>query len=808
MALDNPVDDSPDDQKVKDLLDLLDNYTPDNSVVNPDNDNDTVISPDDFLPSTSDESTVIVSGDVISTDITNENTDNTEIVGSEVKDSSTTINNESTEVKVDNTEVVDGISDLTNATDQIADAIAQGNEDQHAILESIDDTLKDQFSAQERDRRKNAIINETTPFDNFVDAQNNGQSDPAASNGGLLGGVIPPFGGGNRTPKDDKKWKDKTKAEKFKTGAKLTGKVAMAAAALGLVYLTAKDKIFPDGVPEWMPFVGEDEEGNSDSPISDAVASVGLAGAGYYGAKKIGQKYFGDVTEADAKIDAKVPDVNEPEPETKPKDLPEPETKPKVGALVDETKVVPDPKGEKWYNKLGEKAKGAAKYADDALSSTGKFLGRAAGPAFSILASGFDAYSQMSDIDANTSLTEEQKTTEKTKVVGTAVVDGAASAGGFAAGAATGAAIGSVVPVIGTAIGGIVGGLLGGYGGSMLAEATGLTEAGGEFAVAARDTYNEIAGTASSMYDNAESVLSDTVDSGKQLVSDATTAIGSYISGLFGATDSSSQAIKDNTKQSAAVVRESTEYLNMETMEMLNPDSKNPSSVGQTVTALAKFPNLFAPVLGIAGTGLKELFGDFGTTIVDSITDLTESVSEFGDMLWDNLVNVFEGDSDTERALTDAKKKFEKNTDEEGGFFSNLFGSQQKSNNIVVVGAGAGSSGGNVPTPKIKPNYVQTDSAVSDATAKINVVDAGMNVKAVDYVQVPQAETSTSQTNNYYGNQTKPAKERKKPEMKMVSRREMSKSNPSGVSFAAPTLNNTPSTVSDPVLGLVNMGAL
>lgn len=822
------VKDPPQDSELKDLMDMLDNYVPDNSVVDPNNAEDTVIDPADFAPDDKKSETTIVvdsenttnieSSEIVDGDDNSSVINGTSVDASTINDNSTIVNNVT---NTDNSEVVDGVSELTEATQNVADVVEQGNKDQEQILSSIDETLKDQFEAQERDRRKAAIINETTPFDYFVDAQNNGAAGGAdnANGGGLLGGMLPPFGGGkDRDPKQDKKWKDKTKGEKFKSGLKLGAKATAAAALLALVGITAKDKFFPDGMPEWMPFVGEDEEGNSDSPISDSVAAVGLAGAGYYGAKKAGEKFFGNDVQVDdgtVKADVKDADVDTDTDATKNKadDKPKSDDKPKADtdknadskkAISDDTKDVDDPKSkDKWYKSLGKKFAPAAKYADDALASTGKFLGKAAGPVASLAASGFSAYSQISDINANTELTEDEKNTEIAKVAGSTVVDGAASAGGFMAGAATGAAIGSVIPVVGTAVGGVVGGLIGGFGGSMLAEATGLTEAGGEFAAAAFNTYEDISDTASKMYDEAGKVYDSTISSGKQMVSDATDAVSSYVSGLFGLTDSASSAIKDNTVKSAAVVRESTEYFNMETMEMIDPESKNPSSVGQTVSVMSNWPALFAPVLGLAGVGLQTLFDEFGSTILDGITDLTEKIGEFGEMLWDNLVNVFEGDSDTDRALEEAKKKFESNTDEESGFFSNIFGSSKPKNNIVVV-----PGGGSAPAPKAPQSYKQTP-LVTAPDVKVDNIDTSMNVKAVDNVQViPMSDDREfgSVVNNYYGSQSKT--ETKRPEMKTVSRREINKGQNNGVSLAAPSLNNTPSTVADPVLGMVNMGAL
>lgn len=803
------IKDPPKDSDLKDLMDILDNYVPDNSVVDPSNAEDTVIDPADFAPTNPKNETTIVVGGETTTNVESsevvDGDDNSSTISGQTVDAST--NNETTTVinnvtNTDNSEVVDGVSELTEATQNVADVVEQGNKDQEQILSSIDETLKDQFDAQERDRRKAAIINETTPFDYFVDAQNNGMNGGAngANGGGLLGGMLPPFGGGNdRDPKKDKKWKDQTKGEKLKTGLKTGGKLAAAAALVGLVGLTVKDKFFPEGMPDWMPFVGEDEEGNSDSPISDSVAAVGLAGAGYYGAKKAGEKFFGkdiqvddvetkaDVKPADVDTDSTVSKTDDDKSKTEAKDS---DTK---KSITDDTKDVDDPKSkDKWYKSLGNKFAPVAKYADDALASTGKFLGKAAGPVASLAASGFSAYSQISDINANTELTEDEKATEIAKVSGsTAVTAGATLAG---------AAIGQVlipIPVVGAAIGG--------FAGEWLAESTGLAEAGGEFAATTYETFNNISDTATSAYSTAEKVYDDTVASGKQMVSNATDAVSSYVSSLFGLTDSASSAIKDNTVKSAAVVRESTEYFNMETMEMIDPESKNPSSVGQTVSLMSEWPALFSPVLGLAGVGLQALFSEFGSTILDGITDLTDKIGEFGDMLWDNLVNVFEGDSDTDRALDEAKKKFESNTDEESSFFSNIFGSSKPKNNVLVV-----PNSGSAPPPKPRSNQSYSQAPlVTSPDVKVDNIDTSMNVKAVDNVQaVPMADDREfgSVVNNYYGNQNKA--ETKRPEMKTVSRREINKGQNNGISLSAPSLNNTPSTVADPVLGMVNMGAL
>jgi hypothetical protein len=775
--------------EVQNLLDILDNYVPDSSLVNQDNSSDYIIDPSDFASDLTDkniESYVTVTSEAI-------NVENTDIVDD---------SDQNTIQITDNTEVVESVTELQETTENVVDLIEEGNKEQSTLLNSIDDTLKDQFEAQERDRRKAAIINETTPFDHFVNAQNTRDADVNQNNGGgLLGGLIPPFGGGAKDRKDkDKKWKDKTKGEKFKTGLATTGKYAAIATLLGLVGLTAKDKLFPEGMPDWMPFVGEDEDGNSDSPISDAVATVGLAGAGYYGAKKAGQAVFGnDVKISD--VDSKV-DVNDLDPDSK-----------NTKAISDNTKDLDTDKNKSsWFKSLGKKFSDSPEDIDP-KDSKFKFSGKGMA-AITVLASGINAYQQVSEINKDEDLTEEDKNKKIANLAGTTAVDTTAQlAGGLAgakAGAALGATIGTLVfPGIGTAVGGAIGGIAGSIGGSMagsmIMDTLGFTEAGGEVATAAYETVADISDTASKMYDNAEKIYVDTVESGKKLADAATTSISKYVSGLFSYTDSTASSIKNNTDESANLITESTAYFNTKTGELLNPESKNANSIGQTVSLMSQWPMMFAPILGLVGTDMQKLFGEFGSTITDSINTLTEELGELGDLLWDNLVNVFEGDDETDRALEDAKKKFNGNSsDQETGFFKNLFGNNKPKNNIIVV---PNSSSGNVPAPKV-PNY--RPNSFKSPEIKSDIMDSGMNVQAVDNVQVVPMETQSpfkETVNNYYGsNSVKPKAD--KPVMKMVPRREMKKAENNGISFAAPSLDNTPNTVQDATLGLLNIGVL
>ena len=136
-----------------------------------------------------------------------------------------------------------------------------------------------------------------------------------------------------------------------------------------------------------------------------------------------------------------------------------------------------------------QKMRGAANQAVKGL--TGKQLaagGAAAGIGAALVAIP-NAVNEVSEINADETLTDKEKSTKKGGAIGDAAgtVIGATAGGvaGVAAGAAVGAAVGSVVPVLGTAVGALVGagigalgGWLGGKAGRAIGEGIGSAVAG------------------------------------------------------------------------------------------------------------------------------------------------------------------------------------------------------------------------------------------------------------------------------------------------------------------------------------------
>lgn len=137
------------------------------------------------------------------------------------------------------------------------------------------------------------------------------------------------------------------------------------------------------------------------------------------------------------------------------------------------------------FQKMG----GAASQAFKGVTKTQMAMGGAAsgiGAAFVAIPK---AVSEVSEINADESLSKKEKSTKKGGAIGDAAgtVIGATAGGvmGVAAGAAVGAAVGSVVPVLGTAVGALVGagigalgGWIGGKAGRAVGEGIGSTIAG------------------------------------------------------------------------------------------------------------------------------------------------------------------------------------------------------------------------------------------------------------------------------------------------------------------------------------------
>ena len=139
------------------------------------------------------------------------------------------------------------------------------------------------------------------------------------------------------------------------------------------------------------------------------------------------------------------------------------------------------------FQKMG----GAASQAVKGLSGKQLAAGGAAAGIGAALVAIPNAVNEVSQINADETLTKKEKSTAKGGAIGDAAgtVVGATAGGiaGVAAGAAVGAAVGSVVPVLGTAVGALVGagigalgGWLGGKAGRAIGEGIGSAVAGNE----------------------------------------------------------------------------------------------------------------------------------------------------------------------------------------------------------------------------------------------------------------------------------------------------------------------------------------
>lgn len=765
------------------IIDLLDNYVPDDSVVTPDNNDDTNITAEDFAPDQivdvqTTESSSSVEDSV--QEVSEDNDGNTIVNNTDITEVTNTTNEYTTQSN--DTEISEGISDLSEVTQDLVGITAEGNEQQQDLLGSIDSTLRNQFEAEEKQRRKDAIINETTPFDFLIGNQANASNSNSSSNG-MLGDLATAAAaaaaarrGGEKDDKSkDKKWKDKTTGERVRTGARVGLKGLIATAITAAVGATAYDKLGGE-LPEWVPFVGEDEEGNSDSPVADAAATAGLVGATYLGGKKAYQAMTApkdvvetaDTTEAD-----------------KPKDVDADSDK--KNSVSDDTDKAPKKFGLKNFSKAG-------------------LAGAAVTAAMTI--------SDIVNIRNDETLTQEQKNISTAELAGSTVTAGGSAIVGGIAGAKIGAGLGLLAgpaaPIVSPILG-VLGGIAGSMGAIELAENSGIVEYGQNLAVDVYEASSNLTDSTEQLYKDTVAGVNSSVKAGKEVLANAGNAITNFASSLFTSTESTTNAIVDNTLSSKIKVLESTSDFSAETSQAFNVNSTEPNSVGMLAKSIGLLPTALSPIITLSSESLNGLFSNFGFSLTDSIDGLKEEISEIGDALWDNIVGIFEGDSDTERALKEAQKKFDNNTKQESGLFSNFFGFGKDSKTVVVNNT-------TPVAPVSKPKPKQTYSAApldpslnldSDFGTAVNVTEAGMLVNPDPAPVINNFVEERSSDKSSYGKESK--REQKRPEkasIKTVSRKDFSGKTQSGTGSGVPSLSNTPVHMEDATLNLVNLGIL
>lgn len=831
--------DTPDDELT--IMDLVDDYVPDNTVIGPDN-SDSDLTLDDFLYDpeiilqAAESSTLDTdqgedlsdsqSVNQVADEITN-NIENTTNNFGDVSDSETNVRVENIDLGDDteqiapttethvtnitnNTDPVvqESVSDLTVTTDNLVEVTVEGNKEQNDLLASIDKTLENQFLAEERDRRKNAIINEATPFDFLVNQK--GISGISDSKGGMsaaelaaaiaAGSMLKKGGGGkDKPPKKD--WKNKTTKEKFKTG----GRWASATAIGSIVAATAIDKF--GGLPSWIPFVGEDEDGNSDSPVIDAAATVAGVGGAYWAGKKwLGSKGGPSVVET---------------PET---------TSLNPAADTDnQKKSESKDKGKE----SGNKAKGSkwAELADKKPKVT------KAGMVGAAVSAGMTAH-QIYEIRNDDTLTEDEKNQGTAYLSGNLLAGSAGAAAGTWGGAKLGAGVGLALGgPIGAAIGGTFGALAGGIAGYVLSDSSGLSEWGADSAVDLYEKSKELGffeeAAKIAEESKTEEAQQDQSEVKPESVQDKTVKLdseglpidtkkfpepiifkGKDLRGVLSADQKDLTPVQMQMKELLTSViheqdnirsQESSLLLArvLETQSVIATDTK--AEVEKTDTAVTKIKEVgtseTTKILEATASKEKELvqvsqaFDVFGNALTDSIGLLTTELSDLNENLWD-IVSIFEGDSETNKRIEEIQRKYEQSqATNTNSMFSRMFDRSTVTDTTAKA-----------QPAQSRPNYVM-DTQTHDYTVA-NIDESDINVQP-DQPIIMDVQQQTVPQGQQYGAQGRAKQARpEKATIKTVTRKDFDKSGASGFGGGAPTLANTPVHMEDATLNLINIGAL
>lgn len=783
----------PTPEEVLSILDLVDDYVPDGTIIGPDNSDETDLLPADFLfdpdailqasESGSIQDIVDDPNDLEDSDKdpvvennfagTSDSSTNVSVENIEVTNADDTDNSISNVTNIVDPEITDAVDDLTVATSDLTDIVAEGTEEQNDLLASIDKTLDAQYQASERERRKNAIINETTPFDFLVDQGGISGSRNQNGSGSSLAELAAAAAasrlldrnkkGDDDDPDRKKKWSEKTGKERLRAG----GRAGIVTALAGLVALTGYEKFFGDsGTPSWVPFVGEDDQGNSDSPVMDAATTVAALGATAYGANKLMQP----------KVDVTPTDVNA-------ENLTEPDAdKPKPVIKDGTTKT-----------SLWDKVKSVGKSGSASVGKLGGGLVNAA------LTTAMTA-AQIAELRSDDTLTEDEKN------VGTASLAGGATTGLGAslAGSAAGAALGSLIfPGVGTAIGGILGGAYA----YMKAEESGLNEWGSEAAVNLYETskehgfFSDASETTLNEAEEKTALVDDTLNK-KEVVKPVESQVDQKIEGTI---PFATVVIPKGTETKSDVSVSDQQYV-------YDKQSSSTTDLITKSTNVIAAPNLVASVdktTATTATDVQKLvtnnlaanFDIFGITLTDSINLLTSELVALNENLWD-VVDIFEGDSETNKRLVDMQKEYELNkVENNSSMFSRMFDRSAITNNSAPA---------KIQPAKTQPsNYVLDANQTQSYTTATNINEADINVQPdapmimeFPVVQQPQAQQQ-------YGNQSKANQSRPdKATIKTVTKRDFNKSSSVGIGGGSPTLANTPVHIEDATLQLINMGAL
>ena len=431
---------------------------------------------------------------------------------------------------LDTSDLEDGIKALNEITEQ-----------NQELLESIDDTLESQFDAEERQRRKDAIITEEgSPFSSLI-ASGDFENRPSEGGGGLLDGIRDMFGGGGGGKDKDGKGKPKTgpdgkKPGRFKSlmsnlgGNK--GKILTGLIATGLAFAAADSVASKMGSESLVDTAGN-LLGDKDDVMNADNAAVPKA---VYTENNASSK---DLTEnnavenqvvANAQTSSEEETINDSDfannrteqstfsnvtnNETNSNTYAVPE------ALSPDSNVVTTAA---TVGAMGLGYMGAKSFAKRAPTPP---VLNATVPASAVLDAGSNApskslFSKVKGIPLvgqliNTAMlgadvmaqrdqeyeTDRDKNKDTAKLVGSWGADTLAAAAGAQAGAAVGAAMGSVVPIVGNLVGAGIGSLVGGVAGYFASSELGFSEMVGNAASTVYDAAADAVTSVNSVFDS------------------------------------------------------------------------------------------------------------------------------------------------------------------------------------------------------------------------------------------------------------------------------------------------------------------
>lgn len=438
-----------------------------------------------------------------------------------------------TENGLDTSDLEEGIKALNEITEQ-----------NQELLESIDDTLENQFNAEERQRRKDAIVTEEgSPFSSLI-ASGDFENQPS-NGGGLFDGIRDMFGGG----KDKGKGKKGSKGKKPPTGpdgnkpgrfknllSKVggnRGKALTAMVATGLTYLAVDSAISKASEGSGVTDIAGNLIGNKDDVMNADNAAVPKA---VYTENNASNKELTETNTVENKVVANAQTSSEEET-INDSDFANNRTEQSTFSNVtnnetnSNTYAVPDALSPDsnvvttaaTVGAMGLGYIGAKSFAKRAPTPP---VLNATVPASAVLDAGSNVpakslFSKVKGIPLvgqliNTAMlgsdvmaqrdqeyeTERDKNKDTAKLVGSWGADTVAAMAGAQAGAAVGAAMGSVVPVIGNIVGAGIGSLVGGAAGYFASSELGFSEMVGDAASTVYDAAADAVTSVNSMFDS------------------------------------------------------------------------------------------------------------------------------------------------------------------------------------------------------------------------------------------------------------------------------------------------------------------